>query len=114
MSPELTVKASSHYHATMSQSTRLHTYSNPTQVLRERAEAILWIKTQMARHGLQFEDLKRAGCFDEHASAGSTSSAQARFRDAQGHVWDGQGALPAWLQRAVNAGQSVEHFRVDI
>ncbi|MGE8366520.1 H-NS family nucleoid-associated regulatory protein, partial [Cupriavidus sp.] len=28
--------------------------------------------------------------------------------------WDGRGAMPDWLQRAVNAGQTVEHFRVSI
>jgi len=36
-------------------------------------------------------------------------SGPVRFRDAQGHVWDGRGDLPDWLQRAVNAGQSVAH-----
>ncbi len=29
-----------------------------------------------------------------------------RFRDANGHAWNGVGELPDWLQRAVNAGQS--------
>jgi len=36
-----------------------------------------------------------------------------RFRDANGHAWNGVGDLPDWLQRVVNAGQSIEHFRVD-
>ncbi|WP_441626778.1 H-NS family nucleoid-associated regulatory protein [Cupriavidus sp. 2MCAB6] len=35
-----------------------------------------------------------------------------RYRNAEGQVWDGEGPMPAWLLRAVNAGQSVEHFRV--
>ncbi|WP_414437083.1 H-NS family nucleoid-associated regulatory protein [Cupriavidus necator] len=34
------------------------------------------------------------------------------FRDAAGHSWDGRGDLPEWLQRAVNAGQAVDNFRV--
>lgn len=34
-----------------------------TQLLRERAETILWIKTQMARHGLNLGDLQDAEKF---------------------------------------------------
>jgi len=33
------------------------------------------------------------------------------YRNAEGLTWDGQGDLPAWLRRALNAGQSVEFFR---
>jgi DNA-binding protein H-NS len=83
------------------------------QQLRARADAILWVKSQMAKHGIAVENLVAAGCF---AAATSTTSHQKvhpiRFRDAGGHSWDGQGDLPEWLQRAVNAGQSVDHFRV--
>ncbi|WP_354687803.1 H-NS family nucleoid-associated regulatory protein, partial [Cupriavidus necator] len=34
------------------------------------------------------------------------------YRNAAGQSWDGQGDMPDWLRRAVNAGQSVEFFRV--
>lgn len=68
------------------------------------------IKTQMVKFGLHLTDLQQAGCFAEPPPA--VSAGPIRFRDAQGHVWDGRGALPDWLQRAVNAGQSVEHFLV--
>ncbi|WP_430869665.1 H-NS family nucleoid-associated regulatory protein [Cupriavidus basilensis] len=34
------------------------------------------------------------------------------YRNAEGQKWGWQGEMPAWLQRAVNAGQSAEHFRV--
>ncbi|WP_454739454.1 H-NS family nucleoid-associated regulatory protein [Cupriavidus necator] len=34
------------------------------------------------------------------------------YRNAQGMRWDGQGEMPDWLRRAVNAGQSVEFFRI--
>jgi len=33
-------------------------------------------------------------------------------RNAVGLTWDGQGEMPDWLRRAVNAGQSVEFYRV--
>ena len=83
------------------------------QLLRERAAAVLWVKSQMAKHSIAIDDLVAAGCF---ASTTPTTSHQnvhpIRFRDAEGHSWDGHGNLPEWLQRAVNAGQSKEHFRV--
>ncbi|MCY1280081.1 hypothetical protein D9M68_378010 [compost metagenome] len=83
------------------------------QSLRERADAVLWIKSQMARLGLTYEHLLAAGCFAEPGVAGGPTSGVIRFRDANGHVWNGVGNLPDWLQRAVNAGQSIEHFRVE-
>ncbi|WP_454741363.1 H-NS histone family protein [Cupriavidus necator] len=84
-----------------------------TQQLRERAAAILWVKSQMAKHGIAVDDLVAAGCF---ASTTPNTSHQrvhpTRFRDAEGHSWDGRGDRPEWLQRAVNAGQSPDHFRI--
>ena len=35
------------------------------------------------------------------------------YRNALGQSWDGEGEYPDWLQRAVNAGQSIEFFRVE-
>jgi hypothetical protein len=32
-----------------------------TQLLRERAAAILWVKSQMAKHGIAVDDLVAAG-----------------------------------------------------
>ncbi|WP_455286550.1 H-NS family nucleoid-associated regulatory protein [Cupriavidus necator] len=80
--------------------------------LRERANAILWVKSQMARHGITPEALEAAGCFPKSNVAQAMQATQVCYRDAQGHTWDGKGNVPDWLQRAVNAGQSVEHFRV--
>ncbi|SPA09789.1 Histone family protein nucleoid-structuring protein H-NS (fragment) [Cupriavidus taiwanensis] len=66
----------------------------------------------MAKHGIAIDDLVAVGCF---AATTPTTSRQAhpiRFTDVQGHTWDGHGDLPEWLQRAVDAGQSTDHFRV--
>ncbi len=76
----------------------------------ERAEAITWIRVQMAQHGLTVADLQAAGCIAEPPPA--TLSGAVRYRNAHGQGWDGRGAMPDWLQRAVDAGQTVEHFRV--
>jgi DNA-binding protein H-NS len=43
---------------------------------------------------------------------GSPDAQAFRYRDAEGHTWDGRGNLPDWLQRVVNAGQSVDHFKI--
>ncbi|WP_422651083.1 hypothetical protein [Cupriavidus sp. H18C1] len=34
------------------------------------------------------------------------------YRNALGQCWDGTGEMPDWLQRAVNAGQTPEFYRV--
>ncbi|TDF62236.1 hypothetical protein E1J61_30715 [Cupriavidus sp. L7L] len=33
------------------------------------------------------------------------------YRNAAGQSWDGQGDMPDWLRRAVNAGQSKAFYR---
>jgi DNA-binding protein H-NS len=35
------------------------------------------------------------------------------YRNALGQTWDGTGECPDWLQRAVNAGQSMDFYRVE-
>ncbi|WP_454753998.1 H-NS family nucleoid-associated regulatory protein [Cupriavidus necator] len=72
----------------------------------ERAEAIRWIQDQMADYGLTMEELEAAGCFDPPPLPPPVC-----YRNAQGMRWDGQGEMPDWLRRAVNAGQSVEFYR---
>lgn len=78
-------------------------------LLRDKAAAILWVKSQMARHAISFDELEAAGCFEKTTPPPASTI---RYKDAQGHTWDGNGDLPDWLQRAVNAGQSADHFRV--
>ncbi|WP_455285622.1 H-NS family nucleoid-associated regulatory protein [Cupriavidus necator] len=72
----------------------------------ERADAIRWIRIRMCQYGVTLNDLKAAGCF-------AVIQRQVRYRNAQGQCWDGQGAMPDWLNRAVNAGQSPEFFLVE-
>lgn len=90
-----------------------HLENSEAQALYERAYAVLWIKSQMAHLGLTYEHLRAAGCFAAPGVVGDSSSGVVRFRDAGGHAWDGVGGLPERLQRAVNAGQSIEYFRVE-
>lgn len=81
------------------------------KVHRARAETILWIKSAMARHGITIEQLREAGCFPS-AVSNIEIARSVMYRDAAGNTWDGIGDVPEWLQRATNAGQSIEHFRV--
>lgn len=88
--------------------------SVPAETLRARAEAVLWVRKQIARHGLTLADLVAAGCFAAPSLTPNQKSqaSAARYRSADGQSWDGVGDMPDWLRRAVNAGQNVEHFRV--
>jgi len=78
--------------------------------LRARADAILWIKSAIARHGITLQQLEFAGCFA--FTDGAPPAQIKKYMDASGHAWDGIGSIPDWLQRAINSGQTVEHFRV--
>lgn len=57
----------------------------------------------MANFSLTLDGLVAEGCFPTDV-ASSASPAVARYRSADGQSWDGEGARPDWLQRAVNAG----------
>lgn len=70
-----------------------------------RERLIVWMRQKMARAGITLEAL-------EHALMADTRAAlTVQYRDAYGNTWDGAGATPPWLNRAVAAGQSIEHFR---
>ncbi|WP_423198718.1 MULTISPECIES: histone-like nucleoid-structuring protein [unclassified Cupriavidus] len=49
----------------------------------------------------------------EAAGAATPARATPLYRNAMGQTWDGTGEYPDWLQRAVNAGQSIDFYRVD-
>lgn len=99
--------------------------------------AITWIREQMDTYALTLDDLMAAGCFDGEPSPGEAAAAEIAvatdqpepvaaaavqppprkaallYRNAMGQSWDGTGEYPDWLQRAVNAGQSIDFYRVD-
>ncbi|EYS82173.1 DNA-binding protein [Cupriavidus sp. SK-4] len=63
----------------------------------------------MADYGLTLEDLDAADCF---APPPPPPPPAVCYGNADGLTWGGQGEMPSWLKQAVNAGQSVESFRV--
>jgi DNA-binding protein H-NS len=70
-----------------------------------RERLIRWIRRRMKECGITFDAL-------EQALADEVREREAiRYRDAYGNTWTGAGDMPTWLQRAVAAGQSIEHFQ---
>lgn len=78
-----------------------------------RETAIAWILEQMQTYDLSVEDLQTHGCFDAPPPPPAPPTPIGPiYMSADGQRWDGLGDMPDWLKRAVNAGQSIEHFRV--
>lgn len=93
-----------------------------------KVAAAVWVREQMDRHGLTLDDLLEAGCFaappapapatpaaalaDPAPAPEAEKPARPLYRNAMGQSWDGTGERPEWLQRAVNAGQTIDFFRV--
>ncbi len=81
--------------------------------------AAAWVREQMDQYGLTLDDLIEAGCFVKPAPAPApvalvpAKASVTLYRNALGQSWDGTGEYPDWLQRAVNAGQSIDFYRVE-
>jgi DNA-binding protein H-NS len=71
--------------------------------LRERM--IAWIRRRMDDYSITMETLA------ESLEADANAVAAVQYRDAFGNTSDGRGDKPAWLARAIHAGQSIDHFR---
>jgi DNA-binding protein H-NS len=70
-----------------------------------RERLIRWIRHRMEEFGITHAALAQS--LDSDLKKQQAVS----YRDAWGNTWNGRGDLPEWLQRAVAAGQSIEHFR---
>jgi DNA-binding protein H-NS len=77
------------------------------------------IKVAVAHYGLTAEDLGLASGIGGTKSKGTTKSSgrskakpAAAFADGSGNVWSGRGPRPRWIRDALNAGRSIEEFRV--
>jgi DNA-binding protein H-NS len=72
-----------------------------------RDRLIRWILRRMDEFGITLAVLEQSVEEDRQ------NEKAVCYRDAWGNSWNGDGDLPEWLQRAVAAGQSIEHFRSD-
>jgi len=77
------------------------------------------IKVAIAHYGLTAAHLGLASAIGGTKSKATTKSSgkskvksAAAFADDSGNVWSGRGPRPRWLRDALNAGRSIEEFRV--
>ncbi|TDN68864.1 H-NS histone family protein [Paraburkholderia sp. BL10I2N1] len=73
---------------------------------RKRDSMVAYLRRRMQEFGIKPADLASAIASDQSTLAGP------RYRSATGDTWNGEGKMPQWLQQAISAGQSAEHFKV--
>ncbi|TDN67115.1 H-NS histone family protein [Paraburkholderia sp. BL10I2N1] len=73
---------------------------------RKRDSMVAYLRRRMQEFGINAADLASAIASDR------STQTEARYRSAAGDTWNGEGEMPQWLQQAISAGQSVEHFKV--
>ena len=73
---------------------------------RKRESIVAYLRRRMAEFGIKPEDVASSIASDQ------ARSKAARYRDAAGHTWDGNGVTPQWVVQATSAGQSLEHFAI--
>lgn len=78
------------------------------QILAARKEVILGIKAQMATAGITLADL---GCTPGKSPA-KGAKRPVKYVDGKGNTWTGIGQRPRWLRAAIQAGASLDDFKV--
>lgn len=73
---------------------------------RKRESIVSYLRRRMDEFGISAEALAESIAQDQLAAKA------ARYRSATGQSWDGQGEAPQWVQQAISAGQSLEHFAI--
>jgi DNA-binding protein H-NS len=71
---------------------------------RKRDSIVAYLRRRMDEFGITVDDLA--------AAMAAQTPANARYANANGDAWDGNGDMPEWLKRAIGAGQSLKHFEV--
>lgn len=76
----------------------------------ERAHVVLEIKTLMSEYGITTQDLVATRT---RSAASAPSPVKPKFRDPDtGETWSGRGLQPRWLKAKIDAGASLDSFRV--
>ncbi|MCG5078304.1 H-NS histone family protein [Paraburkholderia sp. RG36] len=74
---------------------------------RKRESMVSYLRRRMSEFGIEPDDLAKSIALDQRRQR------EACYRNASGETWDGKGEIPRWLQQAISAGQSFEHFSVN-
>ena len=67
---------------------------------------IAYLRYRMEEYGIEPDDLASALADDQ------VRRKPARYQNASGDAWTGDGEMPQWLKQAMNAGQRLEHFEM--
>ncbi|HKR39713.1 MAG TPA: H-NS histone family protein [Paraburkholderia sp.] len=73
---------------------------------RKRDSIVAYLRRRMAELGIEPDDVAAS------IAAGQERMRAAKYRDAIGNTWDGEGNAPQWVVQATSAGQSLEHFAI--
>lgn len=76
-----------------------------------QSAVIAQIKTLMKEHGLTAADLGVSGTSAQHKGKGATVPPKYR-NSATGETWSGRGLKPKWVQAALDAGKTLEDFKI--
>lgn len=71
---------------------------------RKRDSMIAYLRHRMEEYGIEPDDLASAIAGDQEMQE------RARYRNATGDTWTGDGEMPQWLKQAISAGQRLDHF----
>ncbi|TCG01624.1 histone family protein nucleoid-structuring protein H-NS, partial [Paraburkholderia steynii] len=71
---------------------------------RKRDSMIAYLRHRMEEYGIDPDDLASAIAGDQ------VMQKPARYQNATGGTWTGDGEMPQWLKQAISAGQRLEHF----
>lgn len=81
--------------------------------LSELASVISDVKAKIKQFGLSAKDLGLTGGRSSGPAARSSSKSTPMFRNKDGLTWSGgRGRKPDWVKAILNAGGSVEEFRI--
>jgi len=73
---------------------------------RKRDSMIAYLRHRMEEYGIEPDDVASAIAGDQ------VRQKPARYQNATGDAWTGDGEMPQWLKQAISAGQRLEHFEV--
>ena len=73
---------------------------------RKRDSMIAYLRHRMEEYGIEPDDLASAIAGDQ------IRQKPARYQNATGDTWTGDGEMPQWLKQAISAGQRLEHFEM--
>ncbi|TDN58869.1 H-NS histone family protein [Paraburkholderia sp. BL10I2N1] len=73
---------------------------------RKRESMIAYLRHRMEEFGIEPDDLAAA------IASEPVKQIPARYQNATGDTWTGDGEMPQWLKQAISAGQRLEHFEM--